>query len=94
MKSGRFVADYRAPKFTAQSRHILFSASKSVTGVVAGILAGDGLIDVDAPVTQYVPELAALAYADARVRHVLDMRVSLAFEETDLAFFRLLPNLL
>ncbi|WP_441242726.1 serine hydrolase domain-containing protein [Tardiphaga sp. 768_D3_N2_1] len=82
MKSGRIVADYHAPNFTAQSRHILFSASKSVTSVVAGILYSDGLIDVDAPVSHYIPELKSSAFADARIRDILDMRVSLDFEET------------
>jgi CubicO group peptidase (beta-lactamase class C family) len=82
MKSGRVIADYQAPHFTAQTRHILFSASKSVTAVVAGILHGDGLIDLDETVSQYVPELNSSAFSDARLRDVLDMRVSLDFEET------------
>lgn len=82
MKSGRVVADYHAPHFTSQTRHILFSASKSVTAVIAGILHGDGLIDLDATVSSYVPELKFSAYSGARLRDVLDMRVSLDFEET------------
>ncbi|QND72122.1 serine hydrolase domain-containing protein [Tardiphaga robiniae] len=82
MKSGRVVADYHAPNFTAQSRHILFSASKSVTSIVAGILYSDGLIDFDETVSHYVPELKSSAYSDASLRDVLDMRVSLDFEET------------
>jgi hypothetical protein len=81
MKAGRIVADFHAPGFDLQSRHILFSASKSVTSVVAGILHGDGLLDVDALVPHYVPQLKSSAYGDARVRDVLDMRVSLDFEE-------------
>jgi CubicO group peptidase (beta-lactamase class C family) len=82
MKSGRVVADYHAPNFTAQSRHILFSASKSVTSIVAGILYSDGLIDFDETVSHYVPELKSSAYSDASLRDVLDMRASLDFEET------------
>jgi CubicO group peptidase (beta-lactamase class C family) len=82
MKSGRIVADFHAPNCDLQTRHILFSASKSVTAVMAGILVGDGLLDVDELVPSYVPELTSSAYADARVRDVLDMRVSLDFEET------------
>ena len=82
MKFGRIVADFHAPNFDLQTRHILFSASKSVTAVIAGVLAGDGLLDVDETVTRYVPELKSSAYADARIRDVLDMRVSLDFEET------------
>ncbi len=82
MKSGRIVADWHAPNFTLQSRHILFSASKSVSAIVAGIVHGDGLIDLDRTVSHYIPELASSAFADARVRDVLDMRVSLDFSET------------
>lgn len=81
MRAGRFIADFHAPNFTLQSRHILFSASKSVAGLLAGILVGDGLLDPEAPVAHYVPELAQSAFGDARVRHVLDMRTSLAFNE-------------
>ena len=81
MRAGRFVADFHAPNFTLQSRHILFSASKSVAGLLAGMLVGDALLDPDAPVAQYVPELARSAFGDASVRHVLDMRTSLAFNE-------------
>lgn len=81
MRGGRVLADWLAPHFTLQSRHILFSASKSVAGLLAGILHGDGLLDPEAPVEHYVPELAHSAFGDARVRHVLDMRTSLAFDE-------------
>ena len=81
MKSGRIVAEFHAPNFTLQSRHILFSTSKSVTSIVAGILRDDGLLDFDEMVPRYVPELKNSAYGNARVRDVLDMRVSLDFEE-------------
>lgn len=81
MRGGRFIADFHAPHFTLQSRHILFSASKSVAGLLAGMLVGDGRLDPEAPVAHYVPELAQSAYGDARVRHVLDMRTSLVFSE-------------
>jgi len=81
MKSGRIIADFHAPNFTLQSRHILFSVSKSVTSIVAGILRDDGVLDFDEMVPRYVPELRSSAYGDARVRDVLDMRVSLDFDE-------------
>ncbi|MET2827741.1 serine hydrolase domain-containing protein [Mesorhizobium shangrilense] len=81
MKSGRIVADFHAPGFTLQSRHILFSTSKSVTSIIAGILQDDGLLDFNELVPRYVPELKSSAYGDARVCDVLDMRVGLDFEE-------------
>jgi CubicO group peptidase (beta-lactamase class C family) len=61
--------------------HVLFSISKSVTAILAGVLWGDGLLDPDAPVTKYVPELAQSVYGGVTVRHLLDMTVSLQFTE-------------
>ena len=82
MKSGRIVADFHAANFDLETRHILFSASKSVTAIMAGILQGDGAIDVEQVVAHYVPELESSAYADARIRDLFDMQISLDFEET------------
>ena len=53
--------------------------SKSLTALVAGILADRGVLDPDAPVTGYLPEAAGSAYGDATVRYVLDMAVSIRF---------------
>lgn len=64
-----------------KTRHILFSVSKSVTAMLAGILVADGKLDADAPVTHYVPEIASSAYGSASVRHVLDMTVDVTFVE-------------
>ncbi len=81
MKGGRIVGDWFAPHMEFGARHIVFSISKSLTAVIAGILEGGGLLDPEAPVAQYIPEAAGSAYGDAKVRHVLDMTVSLDFEE-------------
>src|SRR5206468_12983769 len=53
--------------------HIAMSVTKSFTGVLAGMLVTEGKIDPQAPVTDYVPELKASAFGDARVREVMDM---------------------
>lgn len=82
MKAGRFVADFHAPHSHPRSRHLLFSITKSLTGMLAGLAEGAGLLDPEAPVTDYVPEVASSAYGDATVRHLLDMRISVAFDET------------
>jgi hypothetical protein len=55
--------------------------SKSVTGLVAGTLAGQGLLDVNAPVESIVPELADTALAGALVQHMLDMRAGIRVRE-------------
>jgi len=61
--------------------HLLMSVSKSLVGSVVGALAAEGLVDVDAPVTAYVPALADSGYAGATIRHLLDMRTGIAFSE-------------
>lgn len=61
--------------------HLLMSVSKSVTGLVAGTLAGTGALDVAAPVESVVPELAGTSFAGARVQHLLDMRAGTRFTE-------------
>ncbi|TIP12994.1 serine hydrolase [Mesorhizobium sp.] len=81
MKGGKLVGDWFAPHMDFGARHIIFSISKSLTAILAGILEGEGVFDPQAPITRYLPEAAGSAYGDASVRHVLDMAVSLDFEE-------------
>ncbi|AZO37086.1 class C beta-lactamase-related serine hydrolase [Mesorhizobium sp. M2A.F.Ca.ET.037.01.1.1] len=81
LKGGKLVGDWSAPHMPFGARHIIFSISKSVTAILAGILQGEGLFDPNAPVTHYIPEAKSSAYSDASVRNVLDMTVSLDFEE-------------
>ena len=80
LKDGQVVAE-RLINQKASDRHIIFSVSKSVTAIVAGILVHQGKLDPAAPVSKYVPEVEGSAYADATVRHVLDMAVSIRFVE-------------
>jgi CubicO group peptidase (beta-lactamase class C family) len=71
---GKMVYEYYGHGNSEQSRHILMSASKSLTGLVAGILERDGRFDSEAPVLSYVPEVAGSLYERVSVRHLLDMR--------------------
>ena len=61
--------------------HIAMSVTKSFTGTLAGILVAEGKIDPQAPVTDYVPELKASAFGDARVREAMDMTTGLEYTE-------------
>lgn len=81
LRAGRCVAEWYGRGYDGTRPHILFSVTKSVTGVLAGVLAGRGLLDPEAPVTRYVPEVAGSAFGDCTVRHLLDMGVSAAFSE-------------
>ena len=61
--------------------HISMSVTKSFTGTLAGILIAEGRIDPNAPITDYVPELKASAFGDARVREAMDMTTGLEYTE-------------
>jgi CubicO group peptidase (beta-lactamase class C family) len=78
---GSLVAEEYLHGMQAGTGHLLFSVSKSLVAAVAGALRGAGAIEVDAPVTRYVPALANCGYAGATVRHLLDMRSGIAFSE-------------
>lgn len=78
---GRIVFETYANGMTANTPHILMSVSKSVLGVVAAILAGQGRFDTTAPVTSLIPEVAGSAYAGATLGQLLDMRAGVLFDE-------------
>lgn len=82
---GRVVAERYDEGMTAATPHILMSVSKSLLGLLAGILAESGRLDADAPVSRYVPEIGQTVYRGATVRHLLDMRVGILFDEDYLA---------
>lgn len=81
MKGGRIVAEHYAPHAQVNARHIVFSISKSLTALVSAVLEEQGVIDPDSPVVSLIPEAKGSAYGDCSYRDVLDMRVSLDFDE-------------
>ena len=81
MLGGHVVCERYYNGMGPDSRHIIFSVSKSLTGSLTGILADRGQLDPDAPIIRYVPEVAGSAYGDATVRHLLDMTVGIRFVE-------------
>ncbi|MGR3804378.1 serine hydrolase domain-containing protein [Marinibacterium profundimaris] len=81
MHQGRVVHELYRNGMTAEDPHTLMSVSKSVLGLLAGILAGKDLLDVSQPLTEYIPELRGTGYEGATVRQALDMQVGVAFSE-------------
>ncbi|MBS0529843.1 MAG: serine hydrolase [Proteobacteria bacterium] len=81
LRRGRIAAEWYGNGMSATTPHIVFSVSKSICGALGGILADRGLLDPDAPVTSYIPELAPSVYATCSVRHLLDMTVGISFVE-------------
>jgi hypothetical protein len=78
---GRVVTEQYFNGLRPDVPHLLMSVSKSVTGLVAGALAGQGRLDVTALVETIVPELAGTAFAGATVQNLLDMRAGIRFTE-------------
>src|SRR4051812_29305176 len=85
LHDGRIVIERYANNMGPRTPHILMSVSKSLLGLLTGILVSQGKIDPDEPVTAVVPEVAGTAYDGASIRHLLDMRTGVAFDEDYMA---------
>ncbi|MEW6632240.1 MAG: serine hydrolase [Pseudomonadota bacterium] len=81
LKDGKVAYERYFNGMDERTLHLSQSMAKSVTGSVCGILVGQGLIDPSKLVTDYLPELAATAWAGATVQHVLDMTTGVRFSE-------------
>lgn len=76
VQDGRVVAERYADTLTPDRPHLLWSVSKTITGLVAASAAADDLIDLGKTVGHYVPELAGSGWGDDSLRDVLDMKDS------------------
>ncbi|MGW2117458.1 serine hydrolase domain-containing protein [Streptomyces zhihengii] len=63
----------------AHTPHFNASAAKSWLGLVAAVLAHQGLLDREAPTAAYVPELAGTAFGEARIQDLLHMGTQVAY---------------
>ncbi len=78
---GRVLTEQYFGEMVPGSQHLLMSMSKSLIGAVAGALHDSGVLDTEAQLTDYLPELAEAGYAGATVRQLLDMRSGIEFSE-------------
>jgi CubicO group peptidase (beta-lactamase class C family) len=81
MRDGKVISEWLAAHADPARPHVIFSISKSVTGMLAGIAAGDGVLDPDKPVSTYVPSVGGSTFGTAKVRDLLDMTVDVDFDE-------------
>jgi CubicO group peptidase (beta-lactamase class C family) len=81
LHKGSVVLERYFNGMTERSPHIFMSISKSMLGLIAGILAGRQALDVSRPVADIIPELKTTAWAGATVMQLLDMRTGVAFNE-------------
>jgi CubicO group peptidase (beta-lactamase class C family) len=80
LRDGKLVFEWYARGNDAHTPHILMSATKAVMGLLAGMLHESGDINLDAPVSTYVPEIATAAYQGATLRNLLDMRTGIILD--------------
>jgi CubicO group peptidase (beta-lactamase class C family) len=85
MRRGKILYEYYADGMTSSTPHILMSVSKSILGLIVGILVQSSAMDVNALVTKWIPEVGSTAYAGATLRDLLDMRAGISFDEDYLA---------
>ncbi|KAK5722658.1 hypothetical protein LTR15_005890 [Elasticomyces elasticus] len=80
LHKGELAYEYYANHNNASSKHIMMSMSKSVTGLVAGILSSQGKLDLSAQVKKYVPSASGV-YDGVTVQELLDMRSGVKSED-------------
>ena len=65
------------------TRWVSMSMAKSISTTLVGIAVRDGFISsVDAPLTDYLPQLAGSGYSGASIRHLLQMTSGVRWDDT------------
>jgi CubicO group peptidase (beta-lactamase class C family) len=78
---GRLVYERYLGALRPHLPHACFSVTKSYAATLAATLVHEGVLDDARSVLYYLPEMAGTAYADATLRDVLDMQVSVSHSE-------------
>lgn len=82
LRDGEVVFEDYRNRMTADTPHIAFSMTKTITAMLIGQALERGEIaSLDDPISQYVPELASGAYGQATLRNALEMRSGADIEE-------------
>jgi CubicO group peptidase (beta-lactamase class C family) len=81
LKDGAIVYERYFNGMDDRTLHLSQSVAKSFVAGVAGILVGRGVLDVNAAVTDYLPDLNDTAYRGASLQQVLDMTTGVSFVE-------------
>lgn len=81
MHKGKLVSENYFNGMQADSHHLMMSCTKSYVGSMAGIFVEQGLLDPEAPITDYVPEFEETGFAGATLRECLDMTCGVKYSE-------------
>ena len=81
MNRGILVDERYYGEMKSDSVHLLQSVSKSLLGVLYGVLIEQKLIDPSKKVVEYLPEMSTSGYAQATIQNLLDMTAAVGFSE-------------
>jgi CubicO group peptidase (beta-lactamase class C family) len=81
LKSGAVVCERYFNGMDERTLHLSQSLSKSFVGALTGILVDRGSIDLNAEVTDIIPDFRPTAYCGATIQHLLDMASGVRFNE-------------
>ncbi|MEW6644493.1 MAG: serine hydrolase [Pseudomonadota bacterium] len=81
LHKGKIVYEKLYVGMTAEQPHVLWSMTKSFTGLLAAMLIHEGKLDPNARIAQYLPELADSGFGDATLQQVLDMTTGVQYHE-------------
>lgn len=81
LHKGKIVFEHYDNGMAKDSQHIVFSVTKSFTGLIFDSLVEEGMIDPDKTPADYVPELKSSVYAQTTIQQVRDMLINADFSE-------------
>lgn len=82
MKDGKIVNEIYRNNTDESTRFMAFSMTKSITSILVGCaLAEKRIASLDDPIDKYLPELTASGYGGVSIRHILQMRSGVDYEE-------------
>lgn len=82
LRDGEIVFEDYRNRMTAETPHVAFSMSKTITAMLVGqALARGEIASLDDPVERYVPALAGGGYEGATIRNLLEMRSGADIDE-------------
>src|SRR5690606_2212088 len=82
IKRGAIVHEAYLNRATPATHFMSYSMGKSFNSIMAGIALDEGHLEsVDAPITRHMPELADTAYDGLTLKHLLQMRTGVAWDD-------------
>ena len=81
LKDGEILFEEYFNDMKSDSFHLMNSITKSFVGMLVGVLADKGILDIKEKVTKYVPELNDGSFSDTTIQSALDMSSAVKFEE-------------